>query len=204
MPTQQTTSSWVQLTGADLRTVLQALIVLKADESVSVDTQPDDPLDPGATDKRTDLLVAYTVAQFRAAIQAAGRFPLSVLPAAVPNVSVSHVLYTAAWSLITSTPNVQMVVVGEQPVAKRFYDDACKHLEGLRRGEPVDQPSDPTGRDYLTAADDDTTSDTYNPSICLVSWADMYGTGEQYAQGWKWAPNGTSVIVLPVSDMTVN
>jgi hypothetical protein len=115
----------------------------------------------------------------------------------VPNLSAKHVLYMAAWPLIMSTPGIKMVVIGEQPVAKKFYDDACKHIEGLKRGEAVDVPSDPTGADYSTPVS------CTNPPVCLTAWGDTNGTKEDYARGYVLAANGKFKIALPVDDMSV-
>lgn len=188
-------TNWIVLTGQDLLQVLSHLVVDGANQNIDADSEEGDPLDESRPN-RVDSLMKLAVAEVRGAIQSAGRFPLSVTPGAVPALAAPHTLYLAAWRLLISTPNLQMVVIEEQPVAKQFYDKAEKFVEGLTKGGTIDPPNDPTGVDYSTAV-----SDT-NPAISAVKYGDLYATDQEYAQGYRVLPNG-STQSLPVDDMTM-
>ena len=200
MPVSQTTTSWVVLSGNDIRTVLTGEVFDKCEGNVGQDIQVGDPFD-STQPKRSDALVQLAVQQVRAAIQAAGRFPLSAVPNAIPQRSVQHALYLAAWQMISSTPNTQMVVLTEKgayaPMGQ-FVKAAQDHVEALRGGAGIDVLTDPTGMDYLTAADPVT-----NPLPCLVNWSDGTATDANYAAGFYTPPFSSSRVALPVDNMTI-
>lgn len=187
-------TNWKVPTGADLNKVLSVAVVTQANQNTANGTAPNDPLDDTAATRR-DELVAMAVEEVRGAIQSAGRQPLSVTEGAVPASAVAHTLYLAAWRLLMSTPGVPMVVIGEQAAARRFYDDAVKFLDALRKGNTIERPTDPTGVDYLTAV-----SDT-NPALQSVEWGDLYGDAAAYEAGKVTTPIGQD-IALPLDNMT--
>jgi hypothetical protein len=187
-------TNWTVLGRADLRKVLSVVVSNQANQNTAWETGPNAILDDTQAERMGDL-VAMAVAEVRGAIQAGGRMPLSVTAGAVPPSAVPHALYLAAWRLLTSTPGVPMVVVGEQATAKRFHDEACKYLEGLRAGRTVERPTDPTGIDYATAVS------ASNPAINGVDGGDLYGDIDEYIAGSGTDAQGNTV-TLPLDDMT--
>jgi len=187
-------TSWIIPTGQDLLKVLSHLVSTSANQNIGSGSAENDPLDLTQQNRRDDL-VTMAVAEVRGAIQAAERFPLSVTANAVPRVAVPHTLYLAAWRLISSTPNLPLVVINEEAVAKTFYEDAKLFLKSLREGKSFDLPSDPTGQDYLTAVSSD------NPAINGIRYGDLYGEDADYEAGYVVTSTG-AVITLPQDDMT--
>lgn len=130
------------------------------------------PYDP-TVENRADDLIQLFVGQFREAIQVAGRFPLSVTPAAVPPTAARHVLNMAAFQLVSSTPGLLMVIVNDKGVyspIQTLYKEGLEYLKKIADGAGIMPPSDPTGIDYLTAVDPNT-----NPPVCAVFSAPIVG-----------------------------
>jgi hypothetical protein len=167
-------TNWQIPTASMLAQVLNLAVMAKANENTDSDTveqsqvsPPQQPIafNPDLEDRATDL-ITLVVAQVREAIQVAGRIPLSVTPAAVPPKAVRHVLNVAAFQLINSTPNLQMVIITEKGASmpfQTFYKEGLAYIEGLEKGAGCLPPSDPTGIDYLTAVDPNT-----NPAVSAV------------------------------------
>ena len=189
----QATTSWVVLEGSDIAALLSSLVVKKLNENIGDTVDPNDPLNMDL-DNRRNMLLDMAVAEVRGAIQSAGRFPLSVTQGAVPHTAVPHALYLAAYRMINSTPGVEMVVIDGQPAAKKFFDDACIYIQRLIKGGSVEEPSDPTGVDYLTAVSD------INAKVCLVRYGDLNADDTDYANGYITTSSG-STLALPVDDM---
>jgi hypothetical protein len=110
-------------------------------------------IDPALDDRATEIL-GLVIAQFRGAIQIAGKYPLSVTAGTVPPEVYKHVLNMAAWELAMSSPSLKMFILSEAGASApfaTFYTEAKTYLEKLTKGLGIVLPTDPTGRDYLTA-----------------------------------------------------
>lgn len=179
-------TNWTTLSGNDLSRVLSRKIITDADEDTAEGTLPGVTLNPESTTNRSAMLVAKAVAEMRAAVRLAGKSALAVTASSVPPESVDHVLYVAAWRLVSSTPNLNAALLSEglRLGLKSCYDEASKYFERVRNGDNVTPPSDPTGQDWETAVDEDTDSDTYNPALPgPTRWGDMDGTDDDHATG---------------------
>jgi hypothetical protein len=170
-------TNWINITQSELGTVLQDAMIAQANENV-----PKQDFFDASQTNRVGLMLAACVAEVRAAIQRAGRYPLSVTADAVPPEAHRHVLNLIAYQVLASTPNLAQYLTlqnGASSPAQKLYDEARAFIEGLAKGNPVTAATDPTGRDYLTAVADD------NPAVCAVWWSDMRMTKEQYNSGEK-------------------
>lgn len=190
-------TNWITVTGPDLSAVLNLDIIKKANQNLDPENQPAN----GETDtdeaNRRDELVLECVREVRAAIQTGGRYPLAVTADTVPPGFKRIVLNMAAWQMINSTPNLNMAILTQNGVSTpfaRFYDEAVKIVDGLRRGASFPLPTDPTGQDYTTAV-----SDT-NPAITSIQWGDNVADGEDYAAG-HYTTSGGVEIQLPTDNM---
>lgn len=152
-------TNWVALTNVNLFSVINSQILGKSNENTDADSTanylatPDEKnvFDPALADRATDL-INFVINQFRGAIQRGGKYPLSVTPNTIPIDLVKHVLNMAAFELINSTPNLQMVVVTEKGAYapfQTFYKAAADEMENLRKGYAIILPTDPTGQDYI-------------------------------------------------------
>lgn len=186
-------TNWVILTRTSLKEVLSLAVLKAADQNIDAQAQPNDLLDENRP-TRSQACVDRAVAQVRGSIKAAGRFPLSVTPGAVPPAAVRHTLHLAAWWLVGSTPNIASVVMGDEPIPQKFYKDAVEYLKALSKGSIVERPSDPTGQDYESAITD------LNPAIRTVLWGDVYADDEDYEAGYITTTSGSRV-ALPVDEM---
>lgn len=201
-------TNWKIPTGRDLAKVISVLVIRKSDENIDTDsvdallasTPPKDqnevPFD-AELESRSNELVSTLVDTVRETIQNAGRNPISVTANAVPPKAFRHILNIAAFQLINSTPNLQMVIMtdkGAYSPFQTFYKEGMAYIKRLEDGDPVLPPTDPTGLDYLTAVDANT-----NPPISAVSSAPMIGlidlstdgvdidnalSGDQYPNGY--------------------
>lgn len=173
-------TNWITVTGFDVVRVLNVQVMNKSNQNTDADaiSNPTEPqiYDP-STDNRADDLVQFVIQQFRGAIQVAGKYPLSVTPAAVPPEMAKHVLNMAAWELVCSTPNLQMVVMSEKGAFapfQTFYKEAVEYLKKIEKGQNIVLPTDPTGQDLINAVDnnrclpDGTMNQAYNPAIQSV------------------------------------
>ena len=164
MPTAQSTTNWIVPVGTDVVQVINVEVLANSIANTDVQTvesrlgQPTPPnaraqYDPNLEDSATDQ-ITMAVNQVRAAIQLCSKIPLSITPGAVPPESFRHVLYLAAFGLVNSTPNLQMVILSDKgaysPLADNFKK-ADAYLKAITDGKPVVPPTDPTGRDYATA-----------------------------------------------------
>ena len=168
--------------------VLDAGVLAKCDGNVTPDAQPDDPKDdpssPNAAPLRSQMMLDQMVSNVRAAVRNAGHTPLSILPGSIPPEAFDFVLYMAAWRLINSTPNLQMVVITEKgayapmaDLAKQASEWVDGKVEGGRRvggiaTHAITPPDDPCGRDWknpicVPARGQEATFDwsTFNPPI---------------------------------------
>ena len=200
-------TNWIALTGQDLAEVLTWDAITKANQNLGESganaSESGAAVDLAEANRR-DALIANIIAEVRSAIQSAGRIPLSVTPGCVPPGARRHVLNLAAWQLINSTPSLYTAILSGAGIGSgsalltpfaSFYGEAIKYVESLRNGEPVPQPTDPTGMDYLTAV-----SDT-NLAIRGVQWSDLYGDDVDYENGYKTTSDG-QIVDLPLDDMT--
>jgi len=168
------TTNWLVPERHDLLRVLDAHVMEKADAPVSATSGPDDPISAGVP-RRSELLLQEAINRVRYAIRHAGHTPLSVTANAVPPEAVIHVLNMAAWMLVRSTPNIQMVVFTERGAYAPLGDahrQAEKYLEDIPK-KGITEPTDPTGRDWTTA----------------ITWMDdveEYTDEELQSLTWSW------------------
>lgn len=156
-------TNWTTPTGPQVAQVIQLAVMAKANENIDDNSvaasqtgpQPIKPVafDPTLEDRAGDL-VNQLVAQVRETIQNLGRQAISVTAGAVPPKSALHVLNIAAFQLVSSTPNLQMVIMNDKAVyspLQVLWKAGQEYIKSLENGAPVMTPSDPTGIDYLTA-----------------------------------------------------
>lgn len=154
-------TNWIKPVRTDLLNVISSEVMEKADENVGPDTQSTDgTIDPDLPTRSGNLL-AQVVTMFRGAIRQGQYMPLSVTPDCVPPETLIHVWTIAAWRLVNAKANLPMVIITEQgayaPMAQA-YKEAMTYLANIAKGMPtpgMTPPTDPTGRDYLTAVTDD-------------------------------------------------
>lgn len=177
--------------------VLNLDILKKANQNLDASNQPaNNDVDEESTNRR-DEIVSTIVHEVRAAIQTAGRVPLSVTPNTVPPGAKRHVLNMAAWQIVNSTPNLNMAILTEKGISTpfaKFYEEAVKYIDSLTKGNSVPAPTDPCGQDYETAV-----SDT-NPAISSVNWGDVTADDTDYERGY-YLTSGGSQVNLPVDNM---
>ena len=161
--------------------VIQLAVMAKANENIDADSitasqqtpPPPPPVFDATLDDRATELINLLVGSFRETIQVAGRFPLSVTPAAVPPKAAFHILNMAAFQLVNSTLNLQRVIFTEKGAYDPLFSGfkaGEKYLQSIADGAGILPPSDPTGIDYLTAVDPNT-----NPAVCAVMSAPING-----------------------------
>lgn len=166
-------TNWVVPTAASIGKVLNLSVLVKSNENIDDATvngqlaAPDNvkPFDSTLDDRATEQ-VNMAVAQFRGAIQLCGRQPLSLTEGSVPPEVEKHVLSIAAYGLVNSTPNLQMVIMNDKGIYSPLIDafkSAEKYLEAIIRGRVVVPPNDPTGRDYQSAINIPWFSNAPNP-----------------------------------------
>lgn len=192
-------TNWINVTGANLSEVLNWDSIIKANQNLADGTNPDvGGVDTDNTEpNRRDQAVLNAIADLRAAIASAGRYPLAVTTDSIPPGSRFHVLAIAAWRLLNSTPNINMAILTEKGVAMpyaQFYKDGMAYLEKLGRGQSFPPPTDPTGVDYLTAIS------ATNPAIRSIRWADNEAEDTDYDAGFYTDPAGGQ-ISLPNQNM---
>jgi hypothetical protein len=152
-------TNWKAPSGSDLAKVIAINVLATQNENIdanSIATTLQNPeqrkkFDPALDDRATEL-VGLVIAQFRGAIQVAGKYPLSLTLATVPPDDVKHVLNMAAYELVISTPNLKMIVVTEKGATspfQTFYNEAKERLAALKKAHPIVLPTDPTGQDYI-------------------------------------------------------
>lgn len=138
-------TNWKVPVAADVNKVLSIMVQARSNENVNEDAVADSPLDPSYADRKTALL-GQTVQEFRGAMVAGGRIPLSQTAESVPPDVEIHVLSMTAFRLVNSMPNLQMVLLTNGGVYAPFmqmYKDAQAVLAQLRAGLPFTRPSDP-------------------------------------------------------------
>ena len=191
------TTNWLVPTGNDIRKVLTALVFQKANQNLEPETKDGDPVNLDQP-TRADQQVSMVVARLRAAVNHSSRFPLSLTAGSIPPEAEQYVLQLAAYGLITSTPNLQMAIMEQMKDSlTRWRDDGDKYIAGLDNGEPVTEPTDPTGQDYLTAVS------ATNPRPSLVHWENIYYNDVDFARGYTVDSNGNQT-PLPSIEMTTN
>lgn len=161
-----------------MRRVVNAVSQADTNENTADSVEPGDAYD-GSLANRRDLAVAQAVADVRGAIRTAGRFPFSATESAVPPEGVHHTLTIAAYRLINSTPGlVKEFMLGDSGKAfVAMYQEACRWVEGLRKGDSFTEPSDPVGRDWATAVS------TSNLAVTGIRWADWRADDDEYDAG---------------------
>ena len=138
-------TNWKVPVASDVNKVLSLMVQSRSNENVNEDAVPDSPIDPSYTDRKTALL-DLTVQEFRGALVAGGRIPLSLTAASIPPDCEIHVLSIAAYRLVNSMPNLQMVLMTDGGVYApllQMYKNAQDILKQLRAGMPVTRPTDP-------------------------------------------------------------
>jgi hypothetical protein len=160
-------TNWIIPQLVDLAKVISIDVIGQSDENIDpesfqnsfaaiipgVSTNPQAATDPAVEERGGDQLI-LAVNQWRAAIQLANKNALSVTPGAVPPEAFKSALYQAAWGLVTSTPSLRMIIMtdkGPSSVLTKNLDKANKLMDEVSAGRVVTPPTDPTGRDYLTA-----------------------------------------------------
>jgi hypothetical protein len=103
---------WLIPTGDDLWQVVSRSVVEKADEDVEGGTAAGEDLNE-ALDTRAKKAVEHAVAEIRGAIEAAGKFPISVTAAAVPPEGLQHAMALAAWRLAMPKPTLLATMMAE-------------------------------------------------------------------------------------------
>lgn len=151
-------TNWKLITESDIVKVIAIAVFNNSNENIdenSIDAQQAVDVvkkyDPAAAN-RADEQVQFAIDQFRAAIQLTNKTPLSVTPNALPPEAVKHALYMAAFGLVNSTPNLQMVVLTDKGAVSPLADNFKKadiYLQWLAKGGQVVPPTDPTGKDYV-------------------------------------------------------
>jgi len=144
-------SAWIVPTWDHLTKVIATAVQAKANENVGTEVTPEAAYDPDSADRKEELL-NLVIAEFRGAIIAGGRIPLSQTLGSVPPECVVHVLSATAYRLVTSTPNLQAVLMSEgglyAPLAQ-LYADARHMLKELAAGRVVTMPLDPEDEEGL-------------------------------------------------------
>jgi len=154
-------TNWIAPSANDIAKVIALNVMATSNENVDADTVAaalQDPekrrtLDPSIDDRATEI-VSLVVAQFRGAIQVAGKYPLSCTAATVPPEVYKHVLNMAAWELAMSTPSLKMFILSETGASApfaTFYTEAKACVEALTKGRSIVLPTDPTGCDYINS-----------------------------------------------------
>lgn len=154
-------TTWLAPSFDDLFQVISAAIIAKSNENIDADTLAQTLANPenrkawdAALDDRATQQLALAVGQFRGAIQLCGKIPLSLTAGTIPPEVFKHVLWLAAYGILSSTLNLQWVIATEKgdisPITKQF-NQANAYLELVTKGRICVPPSLPTGRDYLTA-----------------------------------------------------
>jgi len=154
-------TKWVTLKASDLARVIAVEVLGKSNENIDADSVANKlanaesraAYDPTLDDRATQQ-ISMAVAECRGAIQMGDKSALSLEVGAVPPECVVHVLYLAAYRLVNSSPNLQMVILSDKGAYSPLTDNfksAQKYIELLSNGKPTVPPSEPTGRDYLTA-----------------------------------------------------
>lgn len=154
-------TNWLIPDANSLAQVISASIIASSNENIDADTLAQTLANPdarkawnSALDDRATEQIALAVGQFRGAIQLCGKIPLSLTAGSVPPECLKYVLWLAAFGLLSSTLNLKWVIATEKgdlsPMTKQF-NQANMYLESVTKGRICVPPSDPTGRDYLTA-----------------------------------------------------
>lgn len=193
MATSET--SWVSL--SDLTEVLSAEVLDRLDANVGLPTGS--PLDSSSTSNplRSKQLVSRAVAEWRGALRAGGRVPVSLQTDSVAPESVPHVLWRAVSLLMNSKPSLIQVLQESQPDANALMRDAKRHVDSVRAGLVVSQPTYPAGQDGATAPAAD------NPDVSGAVWGDQYADDTDYAAGYVTDPQTGETAELPLDDLSV-
>ena len=177
-------TNWKVLIGTDIRKVIDARSQLEGNQNLADDVVDGAALDPSAANRR-DELVAVAVDEVRAAVRNGGRVGLSLTADSIPPEAEWHTLVLAAYRLVSSTPGLSRSLMtgdGERKAPlERMYDEAVAYVWGdrargrlgLTGGDNCTEPSDPMGRDYATAVDEDEDSASYNPSVSAVRYGSV-------------------------------
>jgi len=173
-------TNWIIPAANDLKKVISHETRESADENTDATANSDSAYEPTLATRSNDLL-SEAVVEFRQSVVRGGRYPVSVTAGAVAPEAVAHCLNWAAWRLIIAKPNFKFAIITEGGVwapFQKLYEQACAYFAGIVAGKTFTLPTDPTGRDYLTAIDA-----TTNPAIQSVRWGDSYGSADDYAAG---------------------
>lgn len=192
-------TSWIALVGNDIAKVIDITSMTDANQNTVAGTEPGAALDIAQANRRDDA-INMAVRTVRGAIQGAGRHPISVTTGCVPpGEAERHTSVIAAWWLINSTPGLTRSFLagdGQETPFGRLYKEACAWLDKLKSGETFPLPTDPTGVDYLTAA-----NSTTNLLPNGISWGDQDGTDVEHEAGQSTDSFGVEHL-LPVNMTT--
>jgi hypothetical protein len=195
--------AWTALARGDIWQMVSKKVLLKTDEDSAGGTDATNDLDT-SLDTRAAKAIEHAVAEVRGAIEACGRYPVSLTAGTVQPEGVRHSLVLAAYWLCLPVPSLLAVLMNEggafSPMGK-LYAEAVKWVEFLRTGGSFTMPSDPAGSDYATAIDDDKDSATYNPTVTGVRWGDGVADDSEFAAGET--VNG-EVVGWPYNSMNTN
>jgi len=171
--------AWTAPAGDDLWQIVSRSIVEKVNEDADGGKAEGNDFNENI-DSRADKAVQYAVQEIRGAIESAGRYPVSITPAAVPPEGFQYALAIAAYRLCMPVPSLLAVIMGDggafSPMAT-LYKEATAWLNVLRAGGSFTMPTDPTGADYLTAVSDS------NPAISGIKWGDSVADDTEYEAG---------------------
>lgn len=177
--------AWIAPAYTDLWQIVSRKVVLKVEEDAAGGADSTNDFD-SSLDTRAKEAVAHAVAEVRGAIEACGRYPVSLTAGSVPPEGVRHTLVMAAYTLCLPVPSLLAVLMNEggafSPMGK-LYAEAVKWVDGLRTGGSFTLPTNPAGADYTTAIDDDKDSATYNPTVTAVRWGCGLGDDTEFAAG---------------------
>jgi hypothetical protein len=171
--------AWQVPTGDDLWQVVSRSLIEKTNEDSEGGNAADNDLNENLDD-RAGKAVDHAVAEIRGAIEAAGRYPVSVTAGGVPPEAFQFALAIAGWRLCAVNPSLVSVLLadgGSYAPLRSLYTEAQKWIESVRAGKTFTLPDDPTGVDYLTEVDDE------NPAISGVKWGDSLADDDEYAAG---------------------
>jgi len=171
--------AWTAPAGSDLWEVVSRSVVEKTDEDSAGGKAETNNLN-AALDTRAKKAVSHAVAEVRGAIEAAGRYPLSLTAGSVPPEGFQHTLALAAWRLAAVKPTLLALLLADGGVyapLNQLVKDAKDWIKRITEGGSITLPTDPTGADYTTAVS------TSNPAISGIKWGDSLGDDTEYDAG---------------------
>lgn len=171
--------TWLVPAGGDLWQVVSRASVERVNEDSLGGTAGKNSIDE-TLDTRAKKAVEHAVQEIRGAIEAAGRYPVSLTAGSVPPEAFQYALAVAAWRLCLPVPSLLSVLMADggmfSPIGT-LYKEACDWVKGVRSGARFTEPTDPAGADYQTAVSDS------NPAVSGVRWGDNLADDSEYEAG---------------------